>query len=408
MIVLRFIANANVRRVLGDLMLDDVVGYSTAVVESRSPACREYLCESLELASMDVIGKLAATGKTLVVVGGLGVIAKEVTKAVSSNAGNARVLAAGIDSRSAVWGGQFWSETEQQDLCGIRFVCSGMPEVYSVDVQSAAFHEDIHRYSRLTGAIGNVALRLRSLKVMVVGAGRNGSAILQQLALLGVGALTIVDRDVLQTENLDATVGVNVSQVGLPKARAIAESLCRLRDDLSVTCLVKSASHRDVLEAARTTDLIVSCVDNDAPRLAAAKIARQLLRPHLDIGTGITQQPDGTRMIAGDARLLMPGDGCVCCVGGLRNRSDAEFELRSPPNALRREKPVAWNQERMGSLITINSMAVSTGVQLWLDLLSGSLPGSTWHRIRWVEGKGLESQASPVGASAVCDLCNRW
>lgn len=404
--IFRLNANLYVREVLNSVMLDNMVGISPSVIESRSQGFREFLCEELTAVSWQEFVEFHVERQCGVVL-----LSSDIylgaSEFIRSNKSKSPIITIGFDEETGGWFGSFCCGDESRALDGFRAVCSGMPDVRSAGTSSADLTSQA-RYSRITGAIGDVARQLRFRKVMVIGAGRNGSAILQQLALLGIGALTIVDRDLLHEENLDATLGVVPTQVGLSKVRALAESLLRMRDDLSVTCLEKRASHRDVLEAARTTDLIVSCVDNDAPRLAAAKIARKLLRPHLDIGTGVTKQADGSRMIAGDARLLMPGDGCVCCVGGLRNRNDAEFELLSPPDALRRGKPVAWNQERMGSLITINSMTVSIGVQLWLDLLSGSLPGSTWHRIRWIEGQGLESQAAPVGASANCDICNRW
>lgn len=405
--ILRINCSASVRRALSAVVLEKRIGIAPALIESRSSLYREFLCESLTAVSWQELVDSYEKRKAVAIVLS-GEILLRAVELFSRDTSHAGLVIAGFDGDTGWWSGGYWAGNETRHLDGLRMVCSSMPEIRSDVTGSSGNREDQVRYSRLAGAIRDVANRLPLLKVMVIGAGRNGSAILQQLALLGVGALTIVDRDILHTENLDATLGVGPSQVGLSKVRAVAELLCRMREDLSITCLEKSASHRDVLEAARTTDLIISCVDHDTPRLGAAKIARKLLRPHIDIGTGVTQQADGTRLIAGDARLLMPGDGCVCCVGGLRNRKDAEFELLSPPDALRRGKPVVWHQERMGSLITINSMTVSIGVQLWLDLLSGSLPGSTWHRIRWIEGQGLESHASPVGASAVCDICNRW
>lgn len=302
---------------------------------------------------------------------------------------------------SFTWEGYVLEGNKRWPLSELIFVKPGLPS----DAGTQTLTHSL-RWSRLGGALGNVAHLLRSQKVMVIGAGRNGSAVLLQLSLLGVEALTIVDHDVLKLENLDATIGVFPSQVGQKKARAIAQSLCKNRDDLSVTCVEQKAHSRDVLDAARTCDLIISCVDNDTARLAAAKISRRLLRPHLDVGTGVTESEDGGRVIAGDVRFLLPGEGCVNCVGGLRDRYAAEIELRHPPNALKRGRPQSWNQERLGSLITINSMTVSIGIQIWLDFLSGTLPGSIWHRSRWVEGSGLETDHSTVGESRICDICN--
>ena len=92
-------------------------------------------------------------------------------------------------------------------------------------------------------------------------------------------------------------------------------------------------------------DLLATCVDRDAGRLAAALLANRFLKVHLDIGTGVTADVEGRRTIAGDVRLLVPGQGCVCCVGGLADREAARYELLAPRNVLQRGTPRDWDEE---------------------------------------------------------------
>src|SRR5262249_47105391 len=129
-------------------------------------------------------------------------------------------------------------------------------------------------------------------------------------------------------------------------------------------------------------DLIVTCVDQDAPRLAAAMLANRWGKVHLDIGTGIMETESGRRAGA-DIRLLLPGEACVVCLGGLGNLEEARYEVAAPYGALRRGRRLAWFEQRAGSLITINQVAVNLGIQVWLDLLAGRLTGSRWCRLEW-------------------------
>jgi hypothetical protein len=106
-------------------------------------------------------------------------------------------------------------------------------------------------------------------------------------------------------------------------------------------------------------------------------------------------------------RLLLPRAGCIRCVGGLANLEQAEHELHAPAGALPHRAPEAWNARgRLGSLVTLNSLAVSCGIQSWLDLLEGTLGGSIWHRLLWRAGAGLEVDSAWADASPDCGVCS--
>jgi hypothetical protein len=106
-------------------------------------------------------------------------------------------------------------------------------------------------------------------------------------------------------------------------------------------------------------------------------------------------------------RLLLPRAGCIRCVGGLADMEQAEYEFHAPPGALPRRPPAPWNASgRLGSLITLNSLAVSHGVQSWLDLLEGTLATSIWHRLRWESEGGLDVDSAIVSAQEGCSNCS--
>jgi len=314
----------------------------------------------------------------------------------------------GLGAERSEWNGTVVENGEVRPLEAIRVVGPGMLRAGRKPEDCLELSAgDLQRWSRTRGALGDATWRkVAAARVLLIGAGRNGSAIAFPLVALGIRALTVVDPDHLNLENLDAGFCVTEQDVGRAKTEALQERLHAFRSDCSITSLPHSATHHCVAAKAASVDLIVTCVDRDTPRLVAARLARRFLKVHIDVGTGITfEENGGPPVLAGDVRLLLPRMGCVCCVGGLRNEEEARYELLAPPGALPRRAPQPWHQQRAGSLITLNSLAVATAVQLWLDLLAGRLRSSYWHRLRWESGQGLRTDAAPVGPAPDCRVC---
>jgi hypothetical protein len=264
------------------------------------------------------------------------------------------------------------------------------------------------RDSRTRGALGErVADRLRTATVTLVGAGRNGTQMAQQLAALGVGRLRILDPDHLAPENLDGAPGLAEGDVGRTKVEALARLLHAYRSELTLALSGRSTRERAGVDfLAERSDLLVTCVDDDLPRLLVGLLARQTLTPHLDVGTRVVRQGERWEL-TGDARLLLPTRGCVVCVGGLADLPAVVRDLHLPAGALLTRTRQPWHGQRAGSLVTINAMTVGAGVQLWLDLLAGGVRQSHWQRLAWRWGTGLQADGGGVTAEPGCRLCEQ-
>lgn len=302
------------------------------------------------------------------------------------------------------WNGGVWRAGQVRPLASVQIVGGG---TLQLSRDAAPGQPDPTRWSRLVGALGNdVVQRLQQANVLLVGAGRNGSLMAQTLTLLGIARLRLIDPDVLAAENLDA-MPVSPEFIGRPKVEAVAAAVACLRPEMAVTQLAKPVNSAAAADLFRSrNDLIVSCVDSDA-RLSTSLWARKTLTVHLDVGTTVQGEDRQPRQIAGDARLLLPDrdGGCVACVGGLADDDQALYELAAPDGTLLRGQPVDWNQQRAGSLISINQLTVAAGVQLWLSLLSGQIETSFWQRLNWNTAGGLESSGGRVGSDANCRFC---
>ena len=245
-------------------------------------------------------------------------------------------------------------------------------------------------FSRLAGALGGRAVheRLRRLRVAVAGTARLGSHLAEALARAGVSELTLIDPDLLEVHSLDA-LHADPADAGLPKALAVAKAV-RRGSATRTRPLVARAQDPAAFASLAAADVIVSAPDDNRARLAAALAASAYLRPHLDLGAGVFGRGPTWRAGA-DVRLVLPGDGCLCCIGG----------LDLAPRA------TDWRGQRSGSLRSLNLMAVGQALMLLERLVAGADAGSTWLRLE-VDPTGATTVGRPrLRERAACPLCDR-
>jgi adenylyltransferase/sulfurtransferase len=127
--------------------------------------------------------------------------------------------------------------------------------------------DDLQRYHRqmLLPAIGETGQRrLRAAHALIVGCGALGSVIADLLARAGIGALTIVDRDIVEMTNLQRQVLFDEHDVaeGLPKAEAAKRKLARINHEVAVHAHVADFNAANAERFADDIDIIVDGLDN--------------------------------------------------------------------------------------------------------------------------------------------------
>ncbi|WP_414657631.1 HesA/MoeB/ThiF family protein [Deinococcus sp. VB343] len=119
--------------------------------------------------------------------------------------------------------------------------------------------------------------KLRSARVLVVGAGGLGGPVVRQLAGAGVGALTIADSDTVSVTNLHRQQLYTSADVGRSKAACA----CALAQQVNPFVEVKAAPALDAGNAAALIaahDLTVDATDNFETRYLLADTCRDLGR----------------------------------------------------------------------------------------------------------------------------------
>ena len=109
--------------------------------------------------------------------------------------------------------------------------------------------------------------RLRDARVLVVGAGALGNEVIKNLALLGVGHLTVVDMDSIELSNLARSVLFREADAGKPKAECAVRAARDLYPPIDARAIVGNASADVGLGLFRDADVVVGAVDNREARV---------------------------------------------------------------------------------------------------------------------------------------------
>ncbi|MEM2123598.1 MAG: ThiF family adenylyltransferase [Candidatus Bathyarchaeia archaeon] len=124
---------------------------------------------------------------------------------------------------------------------------------------------------------------LRGSSIFIAGAGALGCEVAENLAMLGVGELTIVDYDLIELSNLSRMAPYDIEDLGKPKAAVLADKLMRKYPYTTVKALEKRLE-----ELPRSlfldSDLLLSCLDNLPSRIYLASIAVKYEIPMIDAG----------------------------------------------------------------------------------------------------------------------------
>jgi len=106
--------------------------------------------------------------------------------------------------------------------------------------------------------------RLRAARVLVVGCGGLGSAVIPALAGAGVGHLHLMDADRVEESNLHRQTLYRMEDIGRAKVVAAAGAIFALNPDLSVSMQCARLDAGNVASALEGADLVVDAADSFA------------------------------------------------------------------------------------------------------------------------------------------------
>src|SRR5271166_5004727 len=127
--------------------------------------------------------------------------------------------------------------------------------------------QSLERYSRqvrFPGVGEEGQRRLLESRVTLCGCGALGTVLANALVRAGVGYLRLVDRDFIETSNLQRQVLFDEDDVvaNLPKAEAAARKLRAVNSSVSIEPVVTDIDRTNILELVRDADVILDGTDN--------------------------------------------------------------------------------------------------------------------------------------------------
>jgi len=174
--------------------------------------------------------------------------------------------------------------------------------------------------------------RIRSATVLLAGAGAIGNEVAKNLAMLGVGRLFIVDRDVVELSNVSRMIFFEASDLGKNKAEVLAEKVHK-KYPFVETSAYRGDLERLPLKLFLDSEVIVSGLDNLVSRIYLSQISRKYSIPLIDggiMGLSARVQSYVSSEAACPICIFPPSE--YSNIVGLRNPCDAPLEQQTVPS----------------------------------------------------------------------------
>src|SRR5947208_9554751 len=142
----------------------------------------------------------------------------------------------------------------------------------------------LERYSRQMRFYGLAEAGQRKLvdaRVTLCGCGALGTVLANALVRAGVGHLRLIDRDFIETNNLQRQILFDEADVAanLPKAEAAARKLRVINSGVTVEPIVTDVDRTNILDLVRDADVILDGSDNFEVRYVINDAAVTLGKP---------------------------------------------------------------------------------------------------------------------------------
>ncbi len=216
--------------------------------------------------------------------------------------------------------------------------------------------------------------RICACNVAIVGIGGLGTHVVQQLALLGVGELTLIDAEELDKTNRNRYIGVKHDDA-IPGTRKVdlGERIAKEIDpNIKVSKIFDTLVSEAAFEAITKADYVFGCVDRDGPRLILNELCAAYSRPYIDLATEIVSGESS--IYGGRVCVNHNGQGCIVCLD-LIDVAEAQRDLSGPQMEEIEEALYGVRKEHLGrvgpSVVSLNGLVASIGVTEFMVAVTG-------------------------------------
>jgi len=212
---------------------------------------------------------------------------------------------------------------------------------------------------------------LKEARVSVIGVGGTGSHVVQQLAYMGVGEISLIDMDVLEPSNKNRLIGSSYNHPeGKPKTEISKELVGFINPKIKINQIQDSIFTEIAINEAKKSDFIFTCFDNDGPRAYMNEFVQAYEIPCLDIASGIYTES----MDYGGRIIFIDDSGCLACLNEL---DQEEIRLYNESTEQKKDRKSIYGIDKSKlndsgpSVISINGVIASLAVTDFMLYITG-------------------------------------
>jgi hypothetical protein len=267
--------------------------------------------------------------------------------------------------------GEVWTAAGVQPVRAIRVIGSPIVDLRPEPPEDMVCDDRFARQVLLFGEAGQ--RRLRELTVAIVGAGGGGSLIAQTLAHLGVGGITLIDRDTVKRLNLSRIVGATPKDVGKLKVDVAARLIRTVDPTIAVAAFNGDVTYAEDAKVLISADVVFLATDTAFARHAVNLVCHQYLLPFFQVGAKVSTSPGGRRVTQAhvtDRPFLFTG-GCMHCAGIVPMEQLRREQQDEQTNRVQDYLGTGGRDVEDPSVITLNSLATSLATTDFLFTVTG-------------------------------------
>ena len=196
------------------------------------------------------------------------------------------------------------------------------------EIDILALENDIvpERYLRNMNALSiKDQITLLQSRVCVVGLGGLGGTVVERLARIGVGAMTVVDGDVFDESNLNRQAISSEQNLSQTKTAAALENILTINSSILIQDHTKKMDGENAISLLENAHIAIDCLDNIHTRFILEKAAKSAGIPMVSAAvagysgqiTAIFPQDKGLELIYGPENALSADRGAETALGNL-------------------------------------------------------------------------------------------
>lgn len=191
--------------------------------------------------------------------------------------------------------------------------------------------------------------KLKNSRILVAGAGALGNEVLKNLALVGIGKITVIDFDTVSITNLTRSVLFRESDVGVPKVEVARQRILEINPEITVEAINGDLEFDLGTGDVREHDIIIGCLDSLNARWAINQLAYRAEIPWINAGIGIAE---------GEVSFFDPKTQAACYECTISNQMWERRNQRYSCQGLKRNLP----EVAMPTTATISSIVAAMQV----------------------------------------------